>query len=620
MKKFISLLSGVALLLASASVVSVAAEGDETPAATPARPAANGDVAWAADFRAENQENWVVGSNWKTDGSTEGNLAVGPRHLIKEPTGISEDGLSVTLQAGADDLVPMTCFKIEDIDLNTYNTLYFKGTWNKSSKPDDNGHLMLKVHDGLHYNGAAQPMDDQDPPQAIPVKEVPITPPFTDENNFITIDLSSLKGEAATTDIWVQLGFHLDKEATLDIEYMFIGTKDCADNATKAKTIVDNYVAGNPKYVEPVEWASDEYVFDAATDTKENLVNGAMLIGLKISDVKKMQEADNMVILSDGTNNLNWNLADYTMQEGKINYMLLPFYEARNSVSEYSNAATRLDLTKVTKVIAKAENYEGELDIEIVDVDFVNFNDLLKTIGIVFYDSASVNSVVNTPVETLDGLRAYKLSGDGIHSAEYKNGNPQVDPIYQRFTTENPMDFGNVLANNLDVYMNVKIEGKFNNVNFQFCSEDSGAYPTNQMNLGIKYDDLADSIKNNKDWQVLTSAKAGQFVRTGDGAVNVNNIQMMRLLLFRNDPPVEGAVYVDYVMLVDSTKYTGDVENLYLYAVSDMDGKNMVNLFTGEEGGKPNPPTGEHAVALLVLGTVAASAGILIGTRKKSKK
>ena len=105
MKKFISLLSGVALLLASASVVSVAAEGEETPAATPARPAANGDVAWAADFRVENQENWVVGSNWKTDGSTEGNLAIGPRHLIKEPTGISDDGLSVTLQAGADDLV-----------------------------------------------------------------------------------------------------------------------------------------------------------------------------------------------------------------------------------------------------------------------------------------------------------------------------------------------------------------------------------------------------------------------------------------------------------------------------------------------------------------------------------
>ena len=369
---------------------------------------------------------------------------------------------------------------------------------------------------------------------------------------------------------------------------------------------------------EEPEWASDEFTADEPYNTKQTFIDGAMLIGLKISDVKKMQEADNIIELTDGTNNLNWNLANYTMQEGKINYMLLPFYEASNANSDYLNEATRLDLTKVTKVIAKAENYEGDLDIEIVDVDFVNFNELLKTLGIVFYDSASLNSVCYTSSEG----GAYHLVGK-THAAEYVHNT--LNPAAQRFTPDKPLNLGNVLTNNLDVYMRVKLHGTIDSMGFQFCSQDDPGYTTNQFGLAFNYADLPADVKSNQDWQILTSTKAGQgWTRNENvGAADVTSIKQMRLLMQKSTDDAEAnSIDVDYVMLVDSTKYTGDVQNLYLYAVSDMDGKNLKNLFTGEEGGdnKPNLPTGEHSVALLVLGTVAVSAGILFGSRKRSKK
>ena len=594
-KKLISLLSSATLLLASLSVMAFSAAAE-----TPARPAPNGAVAWAADFREANQKNWVLGSNWKTEGDIEGNLKDGPFHLVKQPVDVSEDGLAAKLQAGANDLVTITAYKIAGIDLSEYNTLYIKGTWNRGENPE-NGHAMLFVHNGLYYNTA-----NQDP---APTK-VAFTPAFDGAaDNFIKVDLAALDSAAATEDIWMHIGFHLDKTAVFDIEYMFIGTADCAANAGQAKTVVDNYVAGNPAVVEGE--TSDEFAFDAATDTKQTFLNGAMKIGLKISDIAKMQATSNVIELSDGTNKLTWNLKNYTLTEGKINYLLLPFNEADNANAAYGEEATRIDLAKVKSVRAWAKGYEGDLSIDITGVEFVNYTDLLKSIGVVFYDAASLNSVCFTPVVDGEHGKAYELNGD-IHAAEYYH--TDVNPVFSRITGDKPMSFGsNVAINNLDVYLRVKLVGEIQSLSFQFCSVQDIAYPNEQYSFQWMYADAPASITGNGGWQTIHSnAAATGWKMSGDGVVDLTSIKMMRLLMFKSG---DNKILVDSVMLVDSSKYTG-LENLYLYAVTDLDGSNAVNYFGGE-GTKPNPGTGADSVALLLVGTIAASALVLMGSRKR---
>ena len=251
---------------------------------------------------------------------------------------------------------------------------------------------------------------------------------------------------------------------------------------------------------------------------------------------------------------------------------------------------TKLDLAAVTGVSVSARDYEGELTVKIGKVDFVNFNELLDSIGIVFYDSCNVPSTIFHGVVEGEKGGAYKLSND-VDPCEYTH--KQLPSWAQRFGALGETFSLNASSRkNLDVALRVKFSGNYARLQLGLTSYSSdGSYADQNWRINFTQDDSIYDFSDG-EWHTISSADeededAWSF--GGDNVCDLTRLLNMRLLGFRNPvtgPANTGSVLVDYMMITDRTRYEG-MDNLYLYATADADGSGYVCYYDTTGGDDP---------------------------------
>lgn len=571
MKRTLAFLCSIAMMISTTVIgFNLTVSANDTPLSP------NGQVAWVADFSADNLENWIIDAH---TGTMENRLTNG-NALFRDVANISENGLSATLQAKVADCCVLTGYKVE-ADFSTYNQLVMKGKYTG----DINGAFRFSLHDGAHLNsnwgayGESASVDQWICPTNNPGVN-------TDGTFFWVIDLNA--NFATASHMWFALGWFLNNTDTLAIDYAALTTDTVTDDAT-ATAAISKYLAGEQYAPPQVASASDEKAFSEAVDTKQKFISGAMRIDLTASDFAKLQGCKNKLILTDGTNELTWDLADYTFAEGKINTMLFPFYEATNATA----MATKLDLTAVTGVKLTASGHEGELEVSIGNVDFVNFDELLDSIGIVFYDSCNVMS---TGIGVVPGEKggAYYLSND-VDVGEYVTDG--TAEWARRFGAKGEkFSFNASSRKKLDLTMRVNIEGGYNRFGFQLTSlRADDAYADQNWSIMFFPDDSI--YHSEQSWFTISTADEDDTDAWSYGFDNVcdlTRLLQMRLLAFRqgNEGGNRGTVKVDYIMMTDMDRFEG-IENLYLYATSNLDGSNRQSPYEKEEApGNDDPIQG----------------------------
>lgn len=566
MKKLTAILCALTLLLGATAIVPLLPAAAEDVAR---RPAANGQVAWLADFGADNNDAWQSGAHTGTPPDMPGKLHGAQLVSVAD---VSADGAGATIKDKASNVPGLVGTKVS-ADFSRYNKLVMKATYTGSNSAA----FRSSVHNGEYVNSNWQA----------------VVPSISDsltgngsltigENGavFLLYDVSKFTG---ADYMWFTIGWFLCDTDSLKIDYLALTTDSVTDEAT-ATAAVAKYLAGE-QYVDPNaprEVAAK--AFDAATDTKQTFINGALRLELSVSDLDKLMAAKPTVTLTDGKNPLIWNLADYTLVPGKINTLMLPFTEAKNA-NIFSDAAKKTDLSAVTGVSLTAAGLDADVTVTIGKVDFVNFAELLDRVGIVFFDSANISSTIFHGVVEGEHGGAYRLGSD-VDVCEYVH--KDMPEWCRRFGAPgDAFAFNAASRKRLNVEFRIKLEGSYNRFALEMCSFTSdGSYADQTWGITFRPGDSLKDFSNG--WITVSSADeddADAWRVGGSNICELNRLLTMRILGFRNgdgESGNQGSVLIDYMMITDSDRYEG-LDNLYLYGTADMDGQNFVSPFEKEE-------------------------------------
>lgn len=566
MKKLTAILCALTLLLGATAIVPLLPAAAEDVAR---RPAANGQVAWLADFGADNNDAWQSGAHTGTPPDMLGKLHGAQLVSVAD---VSADGAGATIKDKASDVPGLVGTKVS-ADFSRYNKLVLKATYTGSNTAA----FRSSVHNGEYVNSNWQ--------DAVPSISDSLTGNgslIIGENGevFLLYDVSKFTG---ADYMWFTLGWFQCNTDSLKIDYLALTTDSVTDEAT-ATAAVAKYLAGE-QYVDPNaprEVAAK--AFDAATDTKQTFINGALRLELSVSDLDKLMAAKPTVTLTDGKNPLIWNLADYTLVPGKINTLMLPFTEAKNA-NIFSDAAKKTDLSAVTGVSLTAAGLDADVSVAIGKVDFVNFAELLDRVGIVFFDSANISSTVFHGVVEGEHGGAYRLGSD-VDPCEYVH--KDMPEWCRRFGAPGEtFSFNAASRKRLNVEFRIKLEGSYNRFGLEMCSFTSdGSYADQTWGITFRPGDSLKDFSNG--WITVSSADeddADAWRVGGSNICELNRLLTMRILGFRNgdgESGNQGSVLIDYMMITDSDRYEG-LDNLYLYGTADMDGQNFVSPFEKED-------------------------------------
>ena len=566
MKKLTAILCALTLLLGATAIVPLLPAAAEDVAR---RPAANGQVAWLADFGADNNDAWQSGAHTGTPPDMLGKLHGAQLVSVAD---VSADGAGATIKDKASDVPGLVGTKVS-ADFSRYNKLVLKATYTGSNTAA----FRSSVHNGEYVNSNWQ--------DAVPSISDSLTGNgslIIGENGevFLLYDVSKFTG---ADYMWFTLGWFQCNTDSLKIDYLALTTDSVTDEAT-ATAAVAKYLAGE-QYVDPNaprEVAAK--AFDAATDTKQTFINGALRLELSVSDLDKLMAAKPTVTLTDGKNPLIWNLADYTLVPGKINTLMLPFTEAKNA-NIFSDAAKKTDLSAVTGVSLTAAGLDADVSVAIGKVDFVNFAELLDRVGIVFFDSANISSTVFHGVVEGEHGGAYRLGSD-VDPCEYVH--KDMPEWCRRFGAPGEtFSFNAASRKRLNVEFRIKLEGSYNRFGLEMCSFTSdGSYADQTWGITFRPGDSLKDFSNG--WITVSSADeddADAWRVGGSNICELNRLLTMRILGFRNgdgESGNQGSVLIDYMMITDSDSYEG-LDNLYLYGTADMDGQNFVSPFEKED-------------------------------------
>ena len=566
MKKLTAILCALTLLLGAMAIVPLLPAAAEDVAR---RPAANGQVAWLADFGEKNNDAWQSGAHTGTPPQMPGKLHGAQLVSVAD---VSEDGAGATIKDKAWDVPGLVGTKVS-ADFSRYNKLVLKATYTGSNTAA----LRSSVHNGEYVNSnwqATKPSisDSLTGNGSLTVGENGAV--------FMLYDVSKFTG---ADYMWFTLGWFQCNTDSLKIDYLALTTDSVTDEAT-ATAAVAKYLAGE-QYVDPNaprEVAAK--AFDAATDTKQTFINGALRLELSVSDLDKLMAAKPTVTLTDGKNPLIWNLADYTLVPGKINTLMLPFTEAKNA-NIFSDAAKKTDLAAVTGVSLTAAGLDADVSVAIGKVDFVNFAELLDRVGIVFFDSANISSTIFHGVVEGEHGGAYRLGSD-VDPCEYVH--KDLPEWSRRFGAPGEkFSFNAASRKRLNVEFRIKLEGSYNRFSLEMCSFVSdGSYAAQTWGITFRPGDSLKDFSNG--WITVSSADEDDADAWRVGGANICDLTRllnMRILGFRNgdgESGNQGSVLIDYMMITDSDRYEG-LDNLYLYGTADMDGQNFVSPFEKEE-------------------------------------
>ncbi len=566
MKKLTAILCALTLLLGATAIVPLLPAAAEDVAR---RPAANGQVAWLADFGADNNDAWQSGAHTGTPPDMPGKLHGAQLVSVAD---VSADGAGATIKDKASNVPGLVGTKVS-ADFSRYNKLVMKATYTGSNSAA----FRSSVHNGEYVNSNWQA----------------VVPSISDsltgngsltigENGavFLLYDVSKFTG---ADYMWFTIGWFLCDTDSLKIDYLALTTDSVTDEAT-ATAAVAKYLAGE-QYVDPNaprEVAAK--AFDAATDTKQTFINGALRLELSVSDLDKLMAAKPTVTLTDGKNPLIWNLADYTLVPGKINTLMLPFTEAKNA-NIFSDAAKKTDLSAVTGVSLTAAGLDADVTVTIGKVDFVNFAELLDRVGIVFFDSANISSTIFHGVVEGEHGGAYRLGSD-VDPCEYVH--KDMPEWCRRFGAPGEtFSFNAASRKRLNVEFRIKLEGSYNRFSLEMCSFTSdGSYADQTWGITFRPGDSLKDLSNG--WVTVSSADeddADAWRVGGSNICELSRLLNMRILGFRNgdgESGNQGSVLIDYMMITDSDRYEG-LDNLYLYGTADMDGQNFVSPFEKED-------------------------------------
>lgn len=566
MKKITAILCALTLLLGATAIVPLLPAAAEDVAR---RPAANGQVAWLADFGADNNDAWQSGAHSGTPPQMPGKLHGAQLVSVAD---VSEDGAGATIKDKASDVPGLVGTKIS-ADFSRYNKLVLKATYTGSNSAA----FRSAVHNGEYVNSNWQATKPSISDSLTGNGSLTIG-----ENGavFLLYDVSKFTG---ADYMWFTIGWFLCNTDSLKIDYLALTTDTVTDEAT-ATAAVAKYLAGE-QYVDPNaprEVAAK--AFDAATDTKQTFINGALRLELSVSDLDKLMAAKPTVTLTDGKNPLIWNLADYTLVPGKINTLMLPFTEAKNA-NIFSDAAKKTDLSAVTGVSLTAAGLDADVTVTIGKVDFVNFAELLDRVGIVFFDSANISSTLFHGVVEGEHGGAYRLGND-VDPCEYVH--KDLPEWSRRFGAPGEtFSFNAASRKRLNVEFRIKLEGVYDRFFMQMTSfVADGSYADQTWGITFFTRDSAKDLSNG--WVTVSSADeddADAWHVGGDNICDLSRLLNMRILGFRNgnnESGNQGSVLIDYMMITDSDRYEG-LDNLYLYGTADMDGQNFVSPFEKED-------------------------------------
>mgnify|MGYP004648306243 FL=1 len=566
MKKITAILCALTLLLGATAIVPLLPAAAEDVAR---RPAANGQVAWLADFGADNNDAWQSGAHSGTPPQMPGKLHGAQLVSVAD---VSEDGAGATIKDKASDVPGLVGTKIS-ADFSRYNKLVLKATYTGSNSAA----FRSSVHNGEYVNSNWQATKPSISDSLTGNGSLTIG-----ENGavFMLYDVSKFTG---ADYMWFTIGWFLCNTDSLKIDYLALTTDTVTDEAT-ATAAVAKYLAGE-QYVDPNaprEVAAK--AFDAATDTKQTFINGALRLELSVSDLDKLMAAKPTVTLTDGKNPLIWNLADYTLVPGKINTLMLPFTEAKNA-NIFSDAAKKTDLAAVTGVSLTAAGLDADVSVAIGKVDFVNFAELLDRVGIVFFDSANISSTLFHGVVEGEHGGAYRLGSD-VDPCEYVH--KDMPEWCRRFGAPGEtFSFNAASRKRLNVEFRIKLEGVYDRICMQMTSfVADGSYADQTWGITFFTRDSAKDLSNG--WVTVSSADeddADAWHVGGSNICDLSRLLNMRILGFRNgnnESGNQGSVLIDYMMITDSDRYEG-LDNLYLYGTADMDGQNFVSPFEKED-------------------------------------
>ena len=566
MKKLTAILCALTLLLGATAIVPLLPAAAEDVAR---RPAANGQVAWLADFGADNNDAWQSGAHTGTPPDMPGKLHGAQLVSVAD---VSEDGAGATIKDKASNVPGLVGTKVS-ADFSRYNKLVLKATYTGSNTAA----FRSAVHNGEYVNSNWQATKPSISDSLIGNGSLTIG-----ENGavFLLYDVSKFTG---ADYMWFTIGWFLCNTDSLKIDYLALTTDSVTDEAT-ATAAVAKYLAGE-QYVDPNaprEVAAK--AFDAATDTKQTFINGALRLELSVSDLDKLMAAKPTVTLTDGKNPLTWDLTEYTLVPGKINTLMLPFTEAKNA-NIFSDAAKKTDLSAVTGVSLTAAGLDADVTVAIGKVDFVNFAELLDRVGIVFFDSANISSTIFHGVVEGEHGGAYRLGSD-VDPCEYVH--KDMPEWCRRFGAPGEtFSFNAASRKRLNVEFRIKLEGSYNRFSLEMCSFTSdGSYAAQTWGITFRPGDSLKDLSNG--WVTVSSADEDDADAWRVGGANIcelSRLLNMRILGFRNgdgESGNQGSVLIDYMMITDSDRYEG-LDNLYLYGTADMDGQNFVSPFEKEE-------------------------------------
>lgn len=579
MKKLTAILCALTLLLGAMAVVPLLPAAAEDVAR---RPAANGQVAWLADFGESNNDAWQTGAH---TGSAESLDMAGKLYgaALFGADSVSADGASARIFAKASDIPGFGGTKVS-ADFSRYNKLVMKATY----AGDHISAFNFSVHNGkLAASNTSWYVANH--PETKPTVDAWISGTDklqigADGSIFLIFDVSQFMSEDF---LWVAFGWFLCNTDSLKIDYLALTTDSVTDEAT-ASAAVAKYLAGE-QYVDPnapAEVAAK--AFDAATDTKQTFIQGALRLELSTSDLDKLMAAKPTVTLTDGKNPLIWDLTDYTLVPGKINTLMLPFTEAKNA-NIFAAEGKGTDLSAVTGVSLTASGLDKDVTVTIGKVDFVNFAELLDSVGIVFFDSANISSTIFHGVVEGEHGGAYLLNSD-VDPCEYVH--KDLPEWCRRFGAPgDSFSFNAASRKRLNVEFRIKLQGEYDNFGLQLCSFVSdGSYADQTWDITFYPDD---SLKDlTKGWVTVSSADeddADAWRVGGSNICDLKHLLTMRILGGRGAGNT-GSVLIDYVKITDSDRYEG-LDNLYLYGTADMDGQNFVSPFEKKE----EPPESDES-------------------------
>ncbi len=254
MKKLLALVCTLALLAGTVAVgLTLPALATESPA-----------VGWVADFRESNDGAWMSDTHKYFNDASKGTLYTGKQ--MAAPTNVSADGISATLQAKVKD-VAMVGTSVE-ADFSVYNKLVIKGTYTGDWEA-----FRASAHNGDHVTSNWRSGEST---VAVPIKDN-ITL-GGDGTFFAVIDVSAFASE---DHMWVTVGFYLNRQSALDVDYMILANEGVTDEATATEALLaylpaDDSTVPQPPAAEDVGWEANflQENNDAwASDTHQN-VNG----------------------------------------------------------------------------------------------------------------------------------------------------------------------------------------------------------------------------------------------------------------------------------------------------------------------------------------------------------